>query len=56
MQIVIETSSAELEEMGVTKDQLSSLVIQQLDDATLSDHRPAIELCGYGVTVNVMDR
>ncbi|MGC0155252.1 hypothetical protein ACPRNU_22560 [Chromobacterium vaccinii] len=56
MKIIMKATSAELGEMGVTKEELKGLVIQPLDEATLSNHAPAVELCGYDVTINVVDR
>lgn len=53
MEIQVKVSQAELDEMGVTQDELTSRMVEQLDEATLSAGRPSVPWCAYWVTVTV---
>lgn len=53
MEIKIEVSQAELDEMGVTAEAFPARIIEQLDEATLSSGRASAEWPNYWVTVNI---
>jgi hypothetical protein len=55
MEIKIEVTQAELDEMGVTKDALPDRIIEQLDEATLPSVRSSAAWPSYWVTVNVTE-
>jgi hypothetical protein len=55
MEIKIELSQAELDEMGVTKEALPDRIVEQLDEAVLPSGRASASWPGYWVTVTVKD-
>lgn len=55
MEIKIEVSQAELDEMGVTKETLPERIIEQLDEATLPSGRASTSWPSYWVTVTVKE-
>jgi hypothetical protein len=55
MEIKIEVSQAELDEMGVTKDALPARIIEQMDEAILPTGRASASWPSYWITVTVTE-
>lgn len=55
MEIKIEVSQAELNEVGVTKEALPDRIVEQLDEAILPSGSTSLSLPGYWITVTVKD-
>jgi len=53
MQIDVNVTQAELDEMNVTETELVEIIIAQLDEATLPGRRPSVSFSSYNVAVNV---
>lgn len=53
MEIIVKVTAEELDEMGVSQDELKTKLYEQLEEAILPGNMKSLSLAGYNLTVEI---